>query len=88
MAVGRPVVAAASGGIVDLVDDGVTGLLVAPGDPAALSTALATVVNDCEAGAAMGRAALERVRSFTASAVVGRVESLYERLMSGQPPAN
>ena len=37
MAVGRPVVAAASGGIVDLVDDGVTGLLVAPGDPVALS---------------------------------------------------
>ena len=88
MAVGRPVVAAASGGIVDLVDDGVTGLLVPPGDPAALSTALATVVNDCEAGAAMGRAALERVRSFTASAVVGRVESLYGRLMSGLPPAN
>ena len=37
MALARPVVAAASGGIVDLVDDGVTGLLVPPGDPDALS---------------------------------------------------
>ena len=43
MAVGRPVVAAASGGIVDLVDDGVTGLLVAPGDPLALSSALSSI---------------------------------------------
>jgi glycogen(starch) synthase len=87
MAVGRPVVAAASGGIVDLVDDGVTGLLVAPGNPVALSTALSAIVNDRDAAAAMGRKALERARSFTASAVVGRVETLYERLMSG-PPVN
>ncbi len=88
MAVGRPVVAAASGGIVDLVDDGVTGILVAPGDPVALSAALLTVVDDPEGAAAMGRAALARVRSFTASPVVGRVENLYERLRSGLPPGN
>jgi glycosyltransferase involved in cell wall biosynthesis len=87
MAVARPVVAAASGGIVDLVDDGVTGLLVAPSDPDALSTALSAVVNDRDTAAAMGREALKRARLFTASAVVGKVESLYERLASGLPPA-
>jgi glycogen synthase len=85
MAVGRPVVAAASGGIVDLVDDGVTGLLVAPGDPLALSSALSSILGDEDAAAAMGRKALERARLFTASVVVGRVESLYERLVSGLP---
>ena len=83
MAVGRPVVAAASGGIVDLVDDGTTGLLVAPGDPAALTAALSWVATDRDTAAAMGRNALERARSFTASAVVGRVEALYERVRSG-----
>ncbi len=82
MAVGRPVVAAASGGIVDLVDDGVTGLLVAPGDPVVLSAALSAVVNDRDAAAAMGQRALDRARSFTASAVVGRIEELYESLVS------
>ena len=87
MAVGRPVVAAASGGIVDLVDDGVTGLLVAPGDPIALSTALAAVLNDRDAAAAMGRNALDRARSFTASVVVGRVVAIYEGLMRGLSPA-
>jgi glycogen(starch) synthase len=88
MAVGRPVVAAASGGIVDLVDDGVTGLVVAPGDPLALSSALSSILGDEDAAAAMGRKALERARLFTASVVVGRVESLYERLVSGLPTSS
>ena len=88
MAVGRPVVAASSGRIVDLVDDGVTGLLVPPGDPAALSTALTTVAHDHQRAAGMGRAGLERARLFTASAVVGRIEDLYERLLSGRPLAS
>jgi len=88
MAVGRPVVAAASGGIVDLVDDGVTGVLVPPGDPVALSAALSAVVNDPQRASAMGQAAHTRVRSFTASVVVGWVENLYQRLISGLPPAS
>ena len=86
MAVGRPVVATSSGGIVDLVDPGVTGLLVPPGDPTALATALAQVADDPEGAAAMGRAGLERAQLFTASAVVGRIERLYERLLAGLPP--
>ena len=60
MAVGRPVVAAASGGIIDLVDDGVTGLLVPPGDPVALSTALSAVLDDPQRASAMGQAANTR----------------------------
>ena len=59
-----------------------TGLLVAPGDPVVLSTALSVVVNDRDGAAAMGRRALDRARSFTASAVVGRIEELYESLVS------
>jgi glycosyltransferase involved in cell wall biosynthesis len=86
MALGRPVVAAASGGIVDLVDDGVTGLLVPPGEPMALSTALEAVVNELDTTAEMGRKALERARSFTASVIVQRVEMLYDRLLSGRTP--
>ena len=87
MALGRPVVVAASGGIVDLVEDGVTGLLVPPGDPVALATALSAVVDDPETAAAMGRRGARRARSFTASAVVGRVEALYGEVGAGRPAA-
>ena len=83
MAAGRPVVAAASGGIVDLVQDGVTGTLVPPGDAAALATALSSVLANHDTAALMGQRALDRSRVFTASAVVQRIESLYERLIAG-----
>lgn len=84
MAVGRPVVAAASGGIIDMVEDGVTGLLVPPGDPGALAKALSTVLDDPERGSAMGRAANTRVRSFAASSVMARIEEVYTDLMTGR----
>jgi glycogen(starch) synthase len=81
MAAGKPVVAATSGGIPDLVEDGRTGLLVPPGDPDALAGALARLISGPGLRASMGQRALGRVRSFTASAVVGRIEAVYERLV-------
>ncbi|MGY1708779.1 glycosyltransferase [Geodermatophilus sp. SYSU D00758] len=62
-ALGVPVVASAIGGIPELVDDGRTGLLVPPGDVAALASALARVVSAPGEAVRMGRAGWERVRS-------------------------
>jgi glycosyltransferase involved in cell wall biosynthesis len=61
-AAGVPVVASAIGGIPELVDDGRTGLLVPPGDTAALATALTRLVARPEEAAALGRAGWARVR--------------------------
>ena len=65
---GLPVVAPAVGGPLDLVEDGVTGYLVAPGDADALTAATRRLVADPLAREAMGRAARQRVlaRSWTA----------------------
>ena len=52
----RPVVASRVGGIVELVDDGVTGRLVPPDDPSALAQALVEVLSDPERAAEMGNA--------------------------------
>ena len=57
MAYGRPVVAAAVGGLVDAVDDGVTGLLVPPRDPAALRAALEMLLADAELRLRLGASA-------------------------------
>jgi glycosyltransferase involved in cell wall biosynthesis len=59
----RPVVASAVGGIVELVDPGSTGLLVAPEDPIALADALVAVLADPALARTLGREAGRRARS-------------------------
>lgn len=61
MAHGRPVVASAVGGLLDLVADGETGILVRPGDPAALRAAIDSLLADRELRRRLGRAGRERI---------------------------
>jgi len=82
MAMGRPVVAAASGGIIDMVEDGVTGRLVTPENQAALGSALDDVLLAPDVATRMAEAGLASVRRFTASAIVERIEAFYERVAS------
>ena len=62
MAHGRPVVAAAVGGLLDAVEDGVTGLLVPAGDTAALRSALGRLLGDADLRSRLGSAARRRAR--------------------------
>jgi len=71
MAYGRPVVATAVGGLPDAVADGVTGLLVPPGDAAALRSALGRLLGDASLRAelgANGRRRAEEAYSWAAAA--------------------
>ena len=79
MAHGRPVVASAVGGLVDHVEDGVTGLLVPPGDVAALRAALKRLLADAGLRARLGAAARERARERLApEAATAALVSVYE----------
>ena len=69
--------AAASGGIVDMVVDGSTGRLVPPGDATALAAALSQVLGDPLLAKAFGEAGRDRAREFTISAIVERIEQMY-----------
>lgn len=60
MAAGRPLVASRVGGLPDLVEDGVTGLLVPPGDSNALAAALKSLLLDPARAEAMGAKARKR----------------------------
>jgi glycosyltransferase involved in cell wall biosynthesis len=73
MAVGTPVVASAVDGLPEVVRDGVTGRLIAPGDPGSLSAAVLEVLSRREE---MGRAAREHARRFHTERYADTVERL------------
>lgn len=82
MAARLPVVASDVGGLPEAVDDGVTGLLVRPGDPEALAEGVLRILASPDRAREMGAAGRARVeRSFSATRLVSTVAALYERLL-------
>lgn len=77
MLAGAPLVASASGGLLDVVRDGVDGLLVPPGDPDLLHTALRRVLTDRELAGRLRAAGQRRGLDFTAARVVPEIEEVY-----------
>ena len=69
MALGKPVVAAASGGPLESVRDGIDGHLVPPGNPEGLAEAVCAYLARPDEAAAFGRRARERARAFSAVAM-------------------
>ena len=83
MACSTAVVASRVGGIPEVVEAGVTGLLVPPDDPAALSDALNLLLRDPGLAEAMGRAGRERaVTEFSWETVAAQTAALYSELIA------
>ena len=87
MAYGRPVVASAVGGLLDAVDDGVTGLLVPPRDPSALRAAIERLLGDASLRARLGGAARQRAQEAFSHEVATRelLAAYREALGAGLP---
>ena len=78
----RPVVASATGGVPDVIEDGVSGRLVPPGDAAALAGALASFHGRPDGALKLGRAGEPRiVEGYTWERVVEAFEMLYDDVL-------
>lgn len=79
----RPVVATRTGALPEMVDERETGLVVPPGDPGALSAAMAELLDRPERADEMGRKAFELFRRrYTPAAMADRFEQVYRELTS------
>jgi glycosyltransferase involved in cell wall biosynthesis len=88
MAASRPIVATAAGGIPEIVEDGVNGLLVPPRDHHALAEAIVRALEDVALRQRMGAAGWTRVNErFTVERMVSSTAAVYERLTTSRTPA-
>jgi len=88
LASGLPVIATALGGNLEVVQDGVTGLLIPPNDPEVLNRALMRLLDDPVLGATLAKAGQEHVQSkFSFERLVLEVERLYGDLLGERVPS-
>lgn len=83
MLLGRPVIATRAGGPTEIIDHGIDGLLVEPGDAAQLASAIAELVGDPPRAQGMAARGAERAQVFTTSRMVSEVLRSFDEVTAG-----
>jgi len=87
MALRKPVVATRDGGVVEIVEDGATGLLVEPGDSEAMARAVVTLLSDEGMRRRLGERGRQRLEDrFGIDVHVRKVTALYDRILGSEGP--
>jgi glycosyltransferase involved in cell wall biosynthesis len=82
MAAGKPVIATDAGAAREIIEDGVHGLLVPPGDAEAMARAMIYLLTHRDTAILMGQRGQDRVRErFSAQQYVDGVQSVYRELL-------
>jgi glycosyltransferase involved in cell wall biosynthesis len=82
MAAGKPVVATAGGGVLEIVDHGMTGLLVPMKDHSAMAGAISQLLADPAHATAMGQRGRQRVlKHFTIEQTADRMQGVYDSML-------
>lgn len=82
MALGKPIVASRVGGVAELLGEGEAGILVPPGDPAALAEAISTLLRDSQRARTLGDAGRRRAPRYSAEAMLEALAKLYHEVMA------
>jgi len=85
MACGSPVVATRAGGLPEVIDDGLNGILEPVGSVEAMGRRAVELLRDPARYAAMRGAAIAKAREFSADRIVPMYEQLYEEVLRGRP---
>ncbi len=84
----KPVVGCRAGGMKEVIEEGVTGLLAEPGNAESLQSALASLLADPAKREAMGKAGRERfLAHYTREKLTGRTLAFYRQVLSAQSEA-
>jgi glycosyltransferase involved in cell wall biosynthesis len=82
MACGSPVVASRAGGLPEVIDDGINGILEPVGSVEAMGRRAVELLRDTERHEAMRQAALAKAEQFSADRIVPMYESLYQEVLA------
>jgi glycogen synthase len=83
MQAGLPVVASKTGGIPDVIEDGVNGLLVPPGEPGALARAIDRLLAERDLARQLSKGAQERAKDYDWEVLAERVLAVYRGVIAG-----
>lgn len=81
MAIGKPVIATAVGGVPEVVKDEINGMLVPPSSPEHLAKVLERLLNDSELRRKIGKAAAETVKDYTWGKIAKKYEIVYHEAL-------
>ena len=87
MAVGRPVIASNEGGPVDVIEDGVDGLLIAPRDPKILAGAILRILDDPVLAGRLGENGVRKAAGFSIEHHTETVKSILWRVINARASA-
>ncbi len=84
MQAGLPIVASKTGGIPDVIEDGVNGMLVPPGEPEALAGAIDRLLADRDLARQLSEGAQERGKDYDWEVLAERVLAVYQGVTAGR----
>lgn len=84
MAAGLPIIATRTGGIPEIVENGINGILVPPRDSAALAKGIIELLRDNKMREKMGNASLQMVKNFSIDKMVDGNVAVYQELSKGE----